>query len=99
MKKLFLVVAVAGLCTASGFVSASEKSLSAAWPSVSNSMTRLMKSTTIKAISASLATILPGLSDRRVDQPAFSLDAVLSGEYGGAAQGSACPVCPEPPCD
>ena len=84
MRKLFLVVAVAGLCTTSGFVSASEKSLSAAWPSVSNSMTRLMKSTTIKAISASLASVLPGLSDRRVDQPVFSLEAILSGENGKA---------------
>ena len=98
MKKLFLVVAVAGLFTASGFASASDRGLSSAWPGVSNSMTRLVKSSTLKAISASIAAIVPGLSDSRVDRPVFQLDGLLSGD-GKVREGTACPVCPDPPCD
>ena len=98
MKKMFLAVAVAGLFTISGVASASDRGLSTAWPGVSSSMARLVKSTTLKSIAASIVTIVPGLSDRRVERPLFSLDGILSGEDGKPAEGNACPWCPDPPC-
>jgi hypothetical protein len=99
MNKLFAVMAVAGLCAASGFASASDKGLAAAWPGVSSSMARLVKASTWKSIAASIAPVVPGLSERRVEQSSFALDALFQPEGAGkVAEGTACPWCPDPPC-
>ena len=101
MKKLFLVCAVAGLSSVSTIAPASDRALATAWSGASDSIARIAKTPTMRAIATSIsgsavtaAGIFLGRGERALAKSSGSLTESQDKEAIGA-----CPICPMPPCD
>jgi len=102
MKKLSLVCAAAVLCSVSTIALASDRAVATAWSGASDSIARIAKAPTMRAIAASIsgsavtaASIFVGRGDRALAKLSTSLPASQDKE----SIGGACPFCPMPPCD
>ena len=94
MKKLFLVCAVAGVCSVSTIASGSDRAVVTAWTGISNSIARIASSATMQDIASMVksAPVFASNSDRQASKSTVLLPD------SGTKSDQACPVCPEPPC-
>jgi len=102
MKKLFLVLSTAGIFAVSNAAISSDKALASAWTGLSGSIAKFVKSTNLRASATPVPASVAGTSEARTPRGEWqALKTVFALPDFGVKEvaGSACPLCPQPPCD